>query len=96
MVDAELFLDDVNKDRLEIKDLETGSAISKKKLKQLIHYHQSPYPNNFYTCNILMDLSDDRYIKIEPYPPNGIDKIECRDYNGRMIMDLKNSHVLYY
>lgn len=94
MDDAELYLDDHDKDKLEIKDLETGSDISSKKLKQLIHYHQSPYPNNFYACNMLMDLSDDKHIKIDPYPPNGIKRIECWDYNGDTIKDLKKSHVL--
>ena len=53
-------------------------------LQQLVKEGLSPFPNNFFSCNILLDLEHREEIHLD-----GFHDIECRDIFGERIFDFR-------
>eukprot|EP01083_Nonionella_stella_P172489 592121_1 len=61
----------------------TGAAVTDEVLAELVEADKTPYPNNFFSCNVLLDdrdsVIDGDGVFIDPNPPNGIAEILCLD-----------------
>eukprot|EP01084_Bolivina_argentea_P109714 196074_1 len=71
---------------ISIQRLITGATITNQIFQQLQLLNKTPYPNNFFSCNILLDDDtqtinsiDGDGVFIQPNPPNGVAEILCVD-----------------
>ena len=85
MGSAKATVDDEAEINIDVDSMATGTAISKRELKQLVKEGLSPFPNNFFCCNILLDLDHREEIEV-----GGFDEIECRDIFGERIFDFRS------
>ena len=79
MSDSQVIFDD-DSSIINIERLITGASITNEILLQLQDLNKTPYPNNFFSCNILLDDTEsDIGVILQPNPPNGIAEILCID-----------------
>ena len=76
---------------IDTDSLKTGDKVTHRMLKRLIKDNKSPFPNNFFSCNVLKDTNHREPVEIHSDDPL---TIECRDYYGDTITDLYNSNTL--
>eukprot|EP01083_Nonionella_stella_P090778 253674_1 len=68
---------------MSVQRIITGAAVTADILAELEQADKTPYPNNFFSCNILLDdrdsVIDGDGVFIDPSPPNGVPQILCLD-----------------
>merc|ERR1712154_750849 len=76
MADSVALFDEAS--TVSIQRLVTGSTVTNELLLELQTLGKSPYPNNFFTCNVFLDDRerpiDGEGAFMEPNPPNGIEE----------------------
>ena len=81
MADSVALFDDLS--TISVQRLVTGATVTNEILLELEESNKTPYPNNFFTCNVLLDNRespiDGRGVLIEPNPPDGLEEILCVD-----------------
>lgn len=70
MDDAQVYLDNGGRD-MSVANLECGGSVSSTLYDRLMNDAWSPYPNNFYECNIKAERLDDRRFDAFPYDNGG-------------------------
>ena len=87
MADSVVLFDDLSSMRIE--RLVTGASVTQEIFDELVEDNKTPYPNNFFACNILLDdresVADG--VLLDPSPPNGITEILCEDGFNSVIVD---------